>query len=105
MSVQMKMLGVIICVLMNMDLTTVSVMMVTHWHLMHICVWVRATVNNPTNTSTYNYNDNYYILHAFQVTCLGDINSEAVWPNSRFALFFIPQVNHVQISQVSGKVI
>ena len=62
MSVQMKMLGAIICVLMNMDLTTVSVVMVTHWHLMHICVWVRGTVNNPTNTCTH-------IITMIYITC------------------------------------
>ena len=42
MNVQMKMVDVIICVLMNMVLTTVSVVMDIHLHLIHTFAWVRV---------------------------------------------------------------
>ena len=42
MNVQMRMVDVIICVLMNMVLTTVSVVMDIHLQLIHIFAWVRV---------------------------------------------------------------
>ena len=42
MNVQMKMVDVIIRVLMNMVLTTVSVVMDIHLHLIYIFAWVRV---------------------------------------------------------------